>query len=78
MPTIQTTAKTVSVELAQELVDAICSEFGYQNIIDGKQNPESKNQFAQMKLDHYLYEWARNVILSYRRRNNPINEIVDL
>lgn len=78
MPTIQTTAKTVDTALALEFRDAICSEFNYQDTIDGQPNPETKNQFAQRQLDTYSYEWAKNVIRSYRRRNKPINETVDL
>lgn len=76
MPTIQTTGKTVSASLAQEFVNAICNNYNYQDTIDGQPNPQTKAKFAQEKLDHYAYTWAKNELRSYRRSQVSVDESV--
>lgn len=85
MATIQTTAKIVSSGLANEIVDAISEEYGYQAtianpayaVVDGVPNgqpetitnPQTKAQFTQEKLDEFAYTWVKNIVVTRRRRN---------
>lgn len=65
MATIQTTAKTVTTQQAADFVSALCDEFSF----TGTQ--AEKNAFAQSKFDEFAWTWGRNIVIAYRKRQQP-------
>lgn len=45
-------------------VDALCSNFGYQDIINGQPNPQTKNAFAKQQLIQWIKQRVHNYELA--------------
>jgi hypothetical protein len=54
----------VSIDALAEIIDAICELDGYQALINGEANPESRNAFAR----RMLIEDLKRRVMMYRQR----------
>ena len=74
MATITVTT-TYPDNLQVELRDVLCIEFGYQDIIKGQPNPETKAQFIQRTLNYQFRQFLKSSYEQGKRKQQAITAI---
>jgi hypothetical protein len=60
-----------SDEASQEIINALCENFGYMDTVVDGPNPETKPQFAKRMVKEFMVQQVK----SYRARQSPDVEI---